>query len=89
MSMSTIQKETTDAPPYTDGDPIAVERNGQWAEATVHDHGACQHPVRFGLRWMILVQFVDSLLFERVFVDDNGRNHTWRQQVCPSNRLGE
>lgn len=86
----TITKAPVGAP-YTPGDPITVEVEGVWREAVV-DGVTLNDSSRFGLRWTLFVIIrEDSMVgLDRdvpgvwVRCDDNGRNHTWRRQVCPS-----
>lgn len=91
---------TTTAPitgaPYMPGDPITVEVEGVWREAVV-DGVSLNDSSRFGLRWTLFVIIREEAMegLDRecpgvwVRCDDNGRNHTWRHQVCPSSRTHE
>jgi hypothetical protein len=74
--------------PYTPGDPVSVEYFGVWREATV-EAITTSNDARFGLRWFMRVTLRDTDDTLYVKVDDNGRNHTYRALVRPSNVVSE
>lgn len=79
-----IGTPVTTGAPYTQGDPIAVEYDGWWQEATVTMIRRLDS-ARFGLHWQVRV-VLDDLVYW-AYCDDNGWNFTYRKQVCPSRRV--
>lgn len=69
--------------PYAPGDAIVVEHHDEWREGIVTAIARFNEPQRFGLHWLIRVDFADDTC-TAVAADDDGRNHTWRNQVMPS-----
>jgi hypothetical protein len=83
--MSTLtHDEALAGAPYHAGDPVAVEVDGRWVEATLVKIRPAP-TARFGLRWAMRV-VLDDGRSQDVRCDDQGRNHTYRGQVCPSSR---
>lgn len=75
--------------PYHVGDPIAVEHHDVWREGIVRAITRFDKPQRFGLNWLIRVDFIDTGCDHEctaVAADDDGLNHTWRNKVCGSRR---
>lgn len=83
----TLATPVTTGAPYQSGDFIAVEIDGRWVDCvTVVSVRRTTVPAHFGLCWV--VEYVHPFIPHTVGVrncDDNGRNHTWRQQLMPSN----
>lgn len=85
MTTPVLARPVTGAP-YQSGDFICVEVDDQWVDCvTVVSVRLSTLAPRFGLRWV--VEYVHPFIPHTVGVrncDDNGRNHTWRQQLTPS-----
>lgn len=75
--------------PYAAGDLVMVEVDGKWQEAVVDGVSLVDAASKFGLRWSLHVMVLATQEWLFATCDDNGRNHTWRKQVCPSNRILE
>lgn len=72
--------------PFVTNDPIAVEHNDAWHEGTVVNIAPILGITHFGLRWMLTVRLENgTTLLARC--DDDGRNHTYREQVAGSLRV--
>lgn len=68
--------------PYIVGDPVSVEIDGMWCEATVIERDFQEHSY-FGTRWILLVRTSNGYEYE-YRCDDNGRNYRRGQGVRPS-----
>lgn len=82
MTTALVNKSAPPAtPPYVVGDPVHVEFEGEWVLGEVI-RVEYLSKARFGLHYGLEV----SLPMTRVVVTCNidGRNHNYRQQVCPA-----
>ena len=82
--MNTALATPVTGAPYAAGDVVSVEVADVWQDVTVLEVQRSLGRATFGLGWQFSWTHPTTGETHVSRCDDNGRNYTWRSQVCPS-----